>query len=936
VLLAAGLFQAGTPRPAYASTGSYRVAAGGDQFWGPESGGIDQTDSAPLHRAGTMVSGHSSPGSAPYDMSAGPGISRGKLSAAFNTAPGAPFDPSIHVISTSDIIVSGPDGFVHIQVHLHVDGTIHSGPCDVSCSMDVSVRTSPFGGVSEFDTVSGARANDLGLIADAIPSGLHIHGDYLWNLDVRTNQPWPLTLVLEMGGRGGLGGAFEADFDDPNLGYGFGFAPTGPVVTVTTPGAYTVSGEGLANNHWVNPFAPPSPDVVVDNCADPAFATLTSVTQDLIIKNLAGCTSLNFPVLTSVGRDLIIEDNPDLLTASFPVLTSIGRDLTVSNNPNLTSLNMPALQTVGGSIHIEHSSPGTLILPPIQLPGDVFISNSGDGSVVINVSGNGGDLTINSSGSGSSAINVSGNGGDLTITNSGSGGAAIEVSGTGGDLTIDNSAGGGAAIDVSSTGGDLTITNTGTGAASAGVGQLGGSLDLTTTGDSASGVTGFPSDITLLDATATMHAAIPSGAFNSSVPFQVSRHADEPPAPGQDASGNPATIDPIFSYQFTFTVPTLNAAATLDFTVNMTALSAQEQADLLNSLGSGLASIIGKGDQPGAAYQGFPVCGAGESPAAGGCAAVAFLNANGTPFNGSGNPPLVRFTGIVGHFSSYGVGIVTVQSTPNDTTPPVITRNVAGDQCSLPGSNGWCRGIQTAGFSVSDAGSAITAPCAAAAGIPCTFTRTASAGGAAVTIPSGQVCDALSNCNPGIAAGPFKLDAAPPSLSPVVLNAPIHLHEVTTAKPNATDATSGISTQSCGAVDTSTVGVHTVSCSATDKAGNTTSLAVTYLVEYRLVPLLWPPDGARLPRLGELPLWVAVTDAYGVPVPAAQSRNLCVRLVATGMKAANACMDFEPFTRTFLFGLRLDRAAGAETLHLEIAYAGTAEKTVLETRFTLR
>jgi tol-pal system beta propeller repeat protein TolB len=42
-------------------------------------------------------------------------------------------------------------------------------------------------------------------------------------------------------------------------------------------------------------------DVVVTNCNDPALAQLTTITGDLIVDNIAGCTALSLPNLTYVG-----------------------------------------------------------------------------------------------------------------------------------------------------------------------------------------------------------------------------------------------------------------------------------------------------------------------------------------------------------------------------------------------------------------------------------------------------------------------------------------------------------------------------------------------------------------------------------------------------------------------------------------------------------
>jgi hypothetical protein len=61
-----------------------------------------------------------------------------------------------------------------------------------------------------------------------------------------------------------------------------------------------------------------------------------------------------------------------------------------------------------------------------------------------------------------------------------------------------------------------------------------------------------------------------------------------------------------------------------------------------------------------------------------------------------------------------------------------------------------------------------------------------------------------------------------------------------TVTANASDALSGIDTQSCDAIDTNTVGEKSVTCTATDKAGNTNNVLVTYSVYYKWIGFLQP------------------------------------------------------------------------------------------------
>jgi len=67
--------------------------------------------------------------------------------------------------------------------------------------------------------------------------------------------------------------------------------------------------------------------------------------------------------------------------------------------------------------------------------------------------------------------------------------------------------------------------------------------------------------------------------------------------------------------------------------------------------------MVTKGDAPGSAFQAFPLCTGGVEPTAGGCVRVETLDALGQPTGGT--PARVRFSNVVGHFSTWAVAIVT-------------------------------------------------------------------------------------------------------------------------------------------------------------------------------------------------------------------------------------------------------------------------------------
>jgi hypothetical protein len=78
----------------------------------------------------------------------------------------------------------------------------------------------------------------------------------------------------------------------------------------------------------------------------------------------------------------------------------------------------------------------------------------------------------------------------------------------------------------------------------------------------------------------------------------------------------------------------------------------------------------------------------------------------------------------------------------------------------------------------------------------------------------------------------FEYDATAPTLNPTVSPNPVVLNGSANASPGASDATAGVASAACGAVDTSSVGAHSVACTASDNAGNQTSKSANYSVLY--------------------------------------------------------------------------------------------------------
>ena len=67
--------------------------------------------------------------------------------------------------------------------------------------------------------------------------------------------------------------------------------------------------------------------------------------------------------------------------------------------------------------------------------------------------------------------------------------------------------------------------------------------------------------------------------------------------------------------------------------------------------------MVTKGDAAGSVYQAFPICSGIDVPTVGGCVRVETFDAAGLPTTGT--PAIVRFSNVVGHFSTWAVAIVT-------------------------------------------------------------------------------------------------------------------------------------------------------------------------------------------------------------------------------------------------------------------------------------
>jgi HYR domain-containing protein len=324
--------------------------------------------------------------------------------------------------------------------------------------------------------------------------------------------------------------------------------------------------------------------------------------------------------------------------------TVVHGNLVIRNLAGCPTIALPNLTRVDGDVIIEGTDASRISL--------------GDGTSV------GGDVVIDDN-NGATEIGL-----DSDVSGN------VDISGNAGATVI--------GIGDGQIGGDCTIVDNGDAVVNAG-GGVGGDLTLETTGDPFSGTTaGGTTEVTVLDATATMHVLLPKEAFAQPVPFTITRTVDAPPEAGTASDGSPALIDPIFGYRFAFDIPTLNADAGLTFVVDLSQLDAQGRADLLNAIAAGIGTIAVKGDAPDAEFHAFPQCADPQTPSADGCVSVTLLNASGVPAGPNDQPAFVRFEGVAGHFSTYAV----VRVLAVDTTPPTIAApvSVAVDATSPAGA----------------------------------------------------------------------------------------------------------------------------------------------------------------------------------------------------------------------------------------------------------
>lgn len=363
---------------------------------------------------------------------------------------------------------------------------------------------------------------------------------------------------------------------------------------------------------------------------------------------------LDLELMTYSGMPGVRPTHSDFFTGNSGVALPFG--IPVLNLPPGYTVNIPELSVINNFVALPATVPGDVVI------GGTNASEISAGTLThvtgsVNVSGN-----VSATGIDLGALEVVGGVVDVTGNTSAIGIDLGALTTVGDDLIVeDNSACTHVILGpLTAIAGNLIIESCGSGLFSLGSAIVGGNTTLNASGYSAvdgmtaAGVTAISN--ATADARVTVH--LPARSFATPTTFSLTRLDPQTlvPETGSTPDGS-GTVDPIAAYQITFGVPALNANATLTFDVYLAGLDATTAGALLDALTSGDATLVTRGDAIGSEYQAFAVCGGAVTPTPGGCVQVQLLDANEQPTTSS--PAIVRFTGVVGHFSTWGVALVT-------------------------------------------------------------------------------------------------------------------------------------------------------------------------------------------------------------------------------------------------------------------------------------
>jgi YVTN family beta-propeller protein len=289
---------------------------------------------------------------------------------------------------------------------------------------------------------------------------------------------------------------------------------------------------------------------------------------------------------------------------------------------------------------------------------------------------------------------------------------------------------------------------------------------------------------------------------------------------------------------------------------------------------------------------------------------------------------------------------------PADNTAP--TTSITLSPSSPNGSGGWYTepvGVTVSASDPDDTSSTITTRCeilAASATPPASFSDLPSSCSVTGISTDGEWViyaaseDAAGNVESTVQSASVNLDQTPPSLAPTLSTATIYLNQSgVTASANATDATSGVASSSCGTVDTSTAGDHTVTCTATDNAGNTNSATIHYTVQYKIGAFLSPTPRSRWKAGQTVPIKITLTDVNGALISNTEAAGLAsacrVTFSASGAQSKTAqCMKYDSTNHQFIYNWMLAKSpTGADTITVTVTYPNTTTTTTNSESITI-
>ncbi len=192
-----------------------------------------------------------------------------------------------------------------------------------------------------------------------------------------------------------------------------------------------------------------------------------------------------------------------------------------------------------------------------------------------------------------------------------------------------------------------------------------------------------------------------------------------------------------------------------------------------------------------------------------------------------------------------------------DRTAPTISASAT----TPPNAAGWYRTNVGVAFACNDALSGINV---------CPFAQTLSQEGEAVSSTPQTAVDYASNVSAPSNVVTVKIDKTAPTLNVTMPPATVLLNATHDFQLSASDALSGVATQSCSGFVTGSLGTRSVTCTATDRAGNSVSRSSTYRVVYGYAalsaPLIDPSQVYVVQAPRSVPLEWRLFDANGAAI----------------------------------------------------------------------